>query len=89
MQFEQLRCSQPIIKAEVFGKKTNFATCADVARGTAKNLRLAARGEYQAQQHFHRGALAGAVRPQETEHLTPSHLQSEVSDRHLAAEDFA
>src|SRR5205823_9603752 len=86
---EELRRRQPIVEAEMFGKKANFPSCLDVTDRAPEDLRLAAGGKYQAQQHFYRRALACAVRAQKTENLTPGNIEREVSDCHFAAEDFA
>ena len=89
VHFEKFCRRQPIIEAEMFGKKTNFAACLEVSDRAAKNLGFSACGEYQAQQHFHRSALTCAVWSQEPKDLTPRNIEGEVSDCHLAAEDFA
>src|SRR5262250_2596422 len=73
----------------MFRKKTNFAACLDVPNRAAKNLGHTACGEYQAQQHFHRGALTCAIWSQKAEDFTPGNIEGEVSDCHFAAEDFA
>jgi hypothetical protein len=73
----------------MLGKKTDSAACLDISHRAAKNLRLAACGEYQAQQHFHRGALTCAIWSQKTEDLTSRNIEGEVSDCYLAAEDFS
>src|SRR5215813_3268981 len=88
VQFEKFRGGQPIVETEMFGKKTNFAARLDVADGATQNLGFAARGKYQAQQHFHGRTLTRAIWSQETENLTPGDIEGEVSHCHLAVEDF-
>jgi hypothetical protein len=73
----------------VLRKKANFAARLDVARRSAKNLSFAARGEYQAQQHFDGGAFTRTVWSQKAKDLTPRNSEGEVSDCHFAAKDFA
>ena len=89
MQLQKLCRGEPIVEAKMFRKKTNSAASLDVADRTAKNLRLAACGQNQAQQHFHRGALTRTIRSQEAEDLTPGNIEGEVSDCHFAPENFA
>src|ERR1700756_4062868 len=67
VQSEKLCRGEPIVETEMFGKKTNFAACLDVADRAAKKLGFAARGKYQTQQHFHRRTFTGAIWSQETE----------------------
>src|SRR5215471_14876697 len=89
VQLKKLGRGKPVIEAKVFGKKANLAARLHVARGSAQDLGLSAGRKHQAEQHFDGGALAGAVRSEEAEHLTPRHFQGEVSDRYLVAEDLA
>src|SRR5262245_11302036 len=86
---EELCRSEPVVEAKMFGKKTNLAACLDVAHRPAKNLRLAACREHQAEQHFYRGTLPCAIWSQEAEDLTPRNIEREVSDCHFAAVHLA
>src|SRR5262249_23632762 len=89
VQFEKLCRGEPIVETKMFRKKTNFAASLDVANRAAQNLRFAARGKYQAQQHFYGRTLAGPVWSQETENLTPGNIEGEVSHGHFPAENLA
>jgi len=40
MQFEKLRGAEPVVETEMFGKKTNFAACLDVADRVTNESRL-------------------------------------------------
>ncbi len=52
VQFEKFDRGEPIVEAEVLGKKTHFAARLHVACRAAKNFRFPTSREYQAQQHF-------------------------------------
>jgi hypothetical protein len=55
----------------------------------AKQFYTPARGSDEREEHSDAGALAGAVRPQETEHLTARHGEIQLVHRPAVLEAFA
>jgi len=86
---EELGRGEPVVEAEVFGKKTNFAANFYVGNGEAENLRVAAGGFDEAEEHFDGGAFAGAVGAEKAEDFTTANLQRKPADGDLRAELFA
>ena len=89
MQIEKFGSSEPIVEAEIFGKKTDFAADFDGRKWLTEDLRVAASGFHESQKHFDGSALARAVRSKETEDFAATHLEGEAADGDLAPENFA
>jgi len=89
MESEEFGSGQPIVEAKIFGKKTDLPADFDIREMAAENLRLAAGGFYQPQEHLDRSAFSGAVGTEKAENLTATHLKRKVTDGDLGAELFA
>ncbi len=83
MQAQDFPRLHPALVAEQLGEVAETAPGLEVAQGCPEHPALAGRGPGQANQQFDGGRLAGAVGPQEAEHLgTPdTHRQAGERDR--------
>jgi hypothetical protein len=88
MELEQFGGCQPSIKAEVFGKKTDFPPNADVVGRRSENKGAAPAGPDQAEEHLDGSTFARTVGSKEAKDLATGHGQGEVADRYLAPEYF-
>jgi hypothetical protein len=89
VQRQQFRSSEPIVKAKIFRKKTNFAAYLHGRIRLTENLCVAVRGFHESQEHFDRSALARAVRSEEAEDFAAPYLEREAANGDLVSKNLA
>jgi hypothetical protein len=89
MKLQKLGCRQPLIKTEIFGQESDFASDFDLARWRSENEGFTATGADQAEQHFYGCALAGSVGTEEAKDFAARNIQRQVLDGDLIAKHLA
>ena len=81
--------SKPVVKPKVFGEKADLATNFDIVERRTENLRMAAGGFHEPEQHFDGSALAGTVGTEKSEDFAATDLERKAAYGNFGAELFA
>jgi hypothetical protein len=89
MKREKLGGGQPVVEAEVFREKTNFAANLYAREGETENFGFAARGFHEAEQHLDGRTFASTIRAEESKYFPATDLQGKTAHGDLRAENLA
>jgi hypothetical protein len=85
---QEFLARKPVVKAEQFWQKAEFASHLEVLNRTTQDARRAGRWMAQPQEHLDRRGFARTVRPEKPKNLTSGHLERQVRDGDMVGKGF-